>query len=52
MDLERAKACILSMHGNHRIPTLLKPADQISRQQLDPSRALMIAASTIQSPHA
>ena len=31
MVLERAKACIMAMHGKHRIPTLLKRADQESR---------------------
>jgi deoxyribonuclease V len=29
-----AEAAILSMHGRHRIPTLLKRVDQVSRQTL------------------
>ena len=33
MDPGRAQRCIISMHGNHRIPTLLKQADQACRQQ-------------------
>ena len=33
--LEQAKACITGMHGNHRIPTLLKQVDQACRQQCD-----------------
>jgi deoxyribonuclease V len=31
VDLTWAKACIGSMHGPHRIPTLLKAVDQLSR---------------------
>lgn len=31
-DLSQAKKTIASMHGNHRIPTLLKRADQLCRQ--------------------
>lgn len=32
MPLARARQCILSMHGDYRIPTLLKIADQASRR--------------------
>jgi deoxyribonuclease V len=32
MELSRAKACVLKMHGKDRIPTLLKKADQESRR--------------------
>jgi deoxyribonuclease V len=31
-DLEVTKANILSMHGSHRIPTLLKHADRLARE--------------------
>lgn len=31
MDLEQAKAHVKSMHGDHRLPTLLKRVDQICR---------------------
>lgn len=31
MNLDAAKAGVLSMHGPHRIPTLLKLADRLSR---------------------
>jgi deoxyribonuclease V len=31
MDLEKAKDCILRMHGNFRIPSILKLADRLSR---------------------
>jgi len=33
IELELAKAHILSMYGKHRIPTLLKAADQLCRYQ-------------------
>ncbi|MFC6632101.1 endonuclease V [Microbulbifer taiwanensis] len=33
MELETAKACILSIHGKHRIPTLLKQADRECRRK-------------------
>lgn len=33
MGLARAKTHILSMHGSHRIPTLLKNADRACRQR-------------------
>jgi len=35
MDLRVAADCIQSMHGEHRIPTLLKRADQLSRSWPD-----------------
>jgi len=31
MPISTARRCILAMHGAHRIPTLLKRADQLSR---------------------
>lgn len=34
MDRETAAECIQSMHGEHRIPTLLKRVDQIARSSL------------------
>lgn len=33
MDITTAKACILSMHGKHRMPTLLKEADRECRRK-------------------
>tara|TARA_B100000745_G_C20136769_1_gene389689 strand:+ start:682 stop:1203 length:522 start_codon:yes stop_codon:yes gene_type:complete len=33
MDLDLAKNSIINMHGQHRIPTLLKRADQLCRQE-------------------
>ncbi len=32
MPLAEAKTCIISMHGNFRIPSMLKKADRISKQ--------------------
>lgn len=32
-DLDSAKANVLSMHGNHRIPSLLKRVDRICRER-------------------
>ncbi|MGE5352509.1 MAG: endonuclease V [Acidobacteriota bacterium] len=32
ISLEEAKTCIAHMHGDNRIPTLLKRADQLSRK--------------------
>jgi deoxyribonuclease V len=34
MELEEAQVYIASMHGKHRIPTLLKRADQLARRPL------------------
>lgn len=34
MDIATAKACILSMHGKHRIPALLKQADRECRRKI------------------
>jgi len=31
IDLERAKQAVISMHGNHRIPAMLKRVDLLSR---------------------
>ncbi len=31
MELETAKSCVAAMHGNHRIPALLKRVDQLCR---------------------
>jgi deoxyribonuclease V len=36
MELSIAKQCIVSMHGKHRIPTMLKEADRLSRKPLEP----------------
>jgi deoxyribonuclease V len=35
LDLVAASACIRSMHGNYRIPTLLKRVDQLCRLEHD-----------------
>lgn len=35
IDNQQAKACIAQMHGQNRIPALLKRADQLSREHLD-----------------
>jgi deoxyribonuclease V len=32
MGLENARGCILRMHGNYRIPTMLKLVDRLSRR--------------------
>ena len=32
MSLDTAKACVASMHGGHRMPTLLRAVDQLSRE--------------------
>ena len=34
VSLENAKQAIFAMHGEHRIPTLLKVVDQLSRQRM------------------
>jgi hypothetical protein len=34
MDQEEAAACIRSMHGDHRIPTILAAVDQAARGAL------------------
>ena len=34
-DLEFAKDAVVSMHGEHRIPTLLKRVDQLARTPLE-----------------
>lgn len=39
IDLKRAKECILGMHGDHRIPSLLKRVDLLCRKTLEVRRA-------------
>lgn len=43
MDAERAAELVRSMHGSHRVPTLLKRADQLARGHAapDPSKKLV-----------
>ena len=35
MPLAEAKTCILSMHGRHRVPTLLRMVDRIGREYVE-----------------
>lgn len=35
IDLQQASACIKQMHGDYRMPSLLKQLDQLSREGID-----------------